>query len=107
MNYLHLGYEMLCQDGVEPEAYSGGCRPQRRGRGLKQALKQAAHCSETGLPQPDGPSRDKVLQDKHVCDDAPIASKCEAADRGKHGAVQRIGVGAQAHKSRETVCVRI
>jgi hypothetical protein len=103
MNYLHWGYEMLCQDGVEPEAYSGGCRLQRRGHGLKQA----AHCSETGLPQPDGPSRDNVLQDKHVCDDTPIASECEAADRGKHGAVQCTGVGAEARKSRETVCVRI
>ena len=64
---------------------------------------------ESALPRPDGPSRDKVVHDEHVRDDALIVSEREAADRGERGAAQRVRVGAQAREPRGSVrvCVRV
>ena len=62
---------------------------------------------ESALPRPDGPSRDKVLHDEHVRDDALIISEREAADRGERGAAQRVRVGAQAREPHGSVRVRI
>jgi hypothetical protein len=51
------------------------------------------------LPRPNRPSRDKVLHDEHVRDDALIVSKREASERGEHGAAERIRVCAQPCQS--------
>lgn len=64
---------------------------------------------ESALPRPDGPARDKVLHDEHVGDDALVITEREAADRGEHGAAQRVRVGSQTRQARGSVrvCVRV
>ena len=57
------------------------------------------------LPQPNGPSHDKVLHDEHVRDDALIVSEREAAYQGEHGAVQRVNIGVQSCEPRGSVCI--
>jgi hypothetical protein len=64
---------------------------------------------ESALPRPDGPARDKVLHDEHIGDDALVITKRETADRGEHGAAERVRVGSQTRQTRGSirVCVRV
>jgi hypothetical protein len=54
-----------------------------------------ARTHQPTLPWPDRPTRDKVLHDEHVRNDALVIPESEAADRSEHGAAKRVRVGKQ------------